>query len=311
MLYKPVSAPRRRREEMANQMTTTTGLPQDPFEGARDDGIPAATAAWLPTVAITSGKGGVGKTSVAVNLAVALARFQARVALLDADYGLGNADILLGVNGELTLEHIVSGRATIDQVMVAAPGGVRLLPAATGAQELTSLTCEQRGRLHAALAELADTTDVLLVDTATGIADNVVSWLETADQVLVVTSPDPAAVVDAYAVIKLIQRLDPAKRLEILVNDVSDEAEARSVHARLDAAVREFLRTELELFGHVVHDPALADAVRRREPIVTLHPDAPASRCFRRLARKLLRRLQTPTAARTQVRTKALEPVAG
>ena len=289
---------------------TRTSSPHDPYAGAHNDEA-SDPAAWLPTVAVTSGKGGVGKTSVVVNLAVAMARFEARVALLDADYGLGNADIMLGVAGEYTMEHVVGGRATLDQVIVTAPGGVRLLPAATGAQELTSLTCEQRGRLHSALSELAGSTDLLLIDTATGISDNVVSWLEAADDVLVVTSPDPTAIVDAYAVLKLVQRLDPAKRLQLLVNEVSDEAEARVVHARLDAAVREFLRSRLELFGHVVHDPALAEAVRRREPIVTLHPDAPASRCFRRLARKLLRRLQTPAKSRTQVRSRSLEPVAG
>jgi flagellar biosynthesis protein FlhG len=277
--------------------------PRAETEGGRHRRAPSGS---VRTIAVTSGKGGVGKTSVVINLAVALAEKGVRVAILDADYGLGNIDILLGLEAERTLEDVLRGHLSLDRVLLEGPAGVRILPAANGVQDLTSLTNEQQLRLRAALSGLAGSTDVLLVDTATGISDNVVTWLRAADEVLVVTSPDPAAIVDAYAVFKLLVRIDADKPLALLVNLSRDEEEAAAVHEGIAAAVREFLHGELPLFGHVVRDPALEEAARRRHPIVTLRPSSPASRCFRRLARALL--AGPPSPARAEEQASLLAP---
>jgi flagellar biosynthesis protein FlhG len=165
----------------------------------------------------------------------------------------------------------------------------------------------QSSRLQSAVADLTAASDVLLVDTATGISDNVVSWLQAANEVLVVTSPDPAAIVDAYAVLKLLAGLDSRRRLLLLVNNVRDEQEASAVHQRLESAVCEFLHTNLVAFGHVLRDPLLQEAVRRRQPIVTFLPDSPSSACFTRLARRLL--AEAPGTTRIAPRTEPAELV--
>jgi flagellar biosynthesis protein FlhG len=275
----------------------------------QQEAAPPPEPGGLRTVAVTSGKGGVGKTSVVVNLAVACARLGARVTLLDADYGLGNVDIYLGLNSENTLEGLLRGRQDLGAVLRDGPEGVRILPASTGAQDLTCLTHEQQQRLSSGLRGLAASTDLLLVDTATGISDNVVAWLEAADEVLLVTSPDPAAIVDAYAVVKLLARMDAGKELSLLVNKVRNRHEAVAVHDGLRVAVREFLDRELDFFGHVLRDGLLEEAVRHRQPVVTYLPEAPASRCFRRLAGRLVASTAVRATPAEEADEALLEPV--
>jgi flagellar biosynthesis protein FlhG len=250
----------------------------------------------MVTLSITSGKGGVGKTNVVVNLAVALARLRHRVVVLDADFGLGNVDVLLGLAPTSHLGHVLSGDKSIREVIVEGPEGIHIIPASSGLRELTVLGDTHWQRLEAGLRELALDYDFLLVDTAAGIADNVIDLLATTDRVLIVTSPEPTAVVDAYAVIKVLTATGVQTELGVLVNDARDADEASAVFRQLQVAAERFLNRRVHSYGFVAHDPAVREAVCLQQPVVFQHPQSPASLCFRLLATRVagLRPLGAP-----------------
>lgn len=239
------------------------------------------------SIAVTSGKGGVGKTNVVVNLAVALARLHHRVVVLDADFGLGNVDVLLGLAPQFHIGHVLAGEKTLKDVMVTGPLGVQIIPASSGLRDLAQLTARQRQRLSQTVTALCAEYDFLLIDTASGISDNVIEMIRGTQLALVVTSVDPTAVVDAYAMVKLLTRSDPKLHIGLLVNDARDSDDAQMVHTQLDIAATRFLQRRLQYFGHIAHDPALRDAVLVQRPVVDHQPQAASSRCFRSLACRL------------------------
>ncbi len=239
------------------------------------------------TLAVTSGKGGVGKTNVVVNLAVALSRLQKRVAILDADFGLGNVDVLLGLAPPCHLGHLLDGERSIREIMVEGPTGVSIIPAGSGLQELTSLTRSQWDRLNAAFDSITDELDYLLIDTAAGVSDNVLELLTASQKVLVVTSLEPTAMVDAYALIKILTLTDSRKPIGLLVNGARDADEADLVFKQLDMAATRFLHRRLQYYGFIEHDPAVREAVLIQRPIVSHLPQSPASRSFRILASRI------------------------
>jgi len=238
-------------------------------------------------IAITSGKGGVGKTNVVINLAASLARLGHRVGILDADFGLGNIDVMLGLTPPYHLGHFLTGEKDIDEIVVEGPLGIRIIPAGTGIRALTALTPEQWRRLEIVIRRVSAGLDFLLIDTAAGISDNVVELLLLAERVVVVTSFEPTAVVDAYAVIKILTAADPNKELGLVVNAARDADDAGLVFRQLDIASSRFLRRGLRYYGFVVQDSAVRDAVLAQRPIVDHLPQAPASRCFRILASRV------------------------
>ncbi len=239
------------------------------------------------TIAVTSGKGGVGKTNVVVNLAVSLARLHHRVVVLDADFGLGNVDVLLGLAPQYHIGHVLTGERSLQDVMVPGPLGIQIIPASSGLRELAALTGRQRRRLSEAVEQLCGGFDFLLVDTAAGISDNVIEMVRGSHLALVVTSVDPTAVVDAYAMVKLLTRSDARLELGVLVNDARDSDDAQLVHTQLEIAATRFLQRRIAYYGHIAHDPALRDAVLVQRPVVDHEPQAPSSRCFRSLACRL------------------------
>jgi flagellar biosynthesis protein FlhG len=241
----------------------------------------------LVSIAITSGKGGVGKTNVAINLAVSLARLRHRVAILDADFGLGNVDVLLGLAPSAHIGHVLTGEKKIAEVLVAGPRGVQVIPASSGIAQLTALTGAQWDRLGEALDEIAEDFDYLIIDTGAGISGNVIDAIHIASRVLVVTSLEPTAVVDAYALIKLLTTSDPAQEIGLVVNNARDASEAQLVFAQLEVAASRFLKRRITYFGFIAHDPAIRDAALVQRPIVDHLPQSPASRCFRILASRL------------------------
>ncbi|MHC4995771.1 MAG: MinD/ParA family protein [Planctomycetota bacterium] len=238
-------------------------------------------------IAITSGKGGVGKTNVAVNLAARLAKMGRRVALLDADMGMANADVLCNVSARGNLAHVVAGRKTLPQIMIEAPGGFVLIPGASGLAQMASLSEFERARIINLFRKLQQDHDLLIIDTGAGIGANVLSFLLTADELLVVSTPEPTAVTDAYALIKAVSRKRENVPVSLLVNMSHDRDEGRRVYERVAAVCRRFLGLPLTDAGHVVHDPRVGAAVRRRTPFVLDAPDSPASRCVQQLAHKL------------------------
>jgi flagellar biosynthesis protein FlhG len=239
------------------------------------------------TITVTSGKGGVGKTNVVVNLAVALARLHHRVAVLDADFGLGNVDVLLGLAPPYHIGHVLTGERTLAEIMVTGPLGIQIIPASSGSKELTALTPRQRRRLTEALETLRETFDFLLIDTAAGISDNVLDTARGSSLALVVTSVDPTAVVDAYAMVKLLTKHDARLEIGLIVNDSRDSDDAQLVHTQLDIAATRFLQRRLHYYGHISHDEALRTAVLVQRPVVDHEPQAPSSRCFRSIACRL------------------------
>jgi flagellar biosynthesis protein FlhG len=246
------------------------------------------------TLAVTSGKGGVGKTSVSVNLAVQLAQMGRRVILLDADLGTANADVICNLNAPRNLSHVVAGRCSLHEALVDAPGGFRLIAGASGLSQMAALGDFERARLMDQMRVLEDEADLILIDTGAGVGPNVLGFLVAVDQVLVVTTPEPTAITDAYAVIKTACRQSSELDLRLLVNQVRDEREARGVHDRVAGVCRRFLNVTPRYAGYVLSDARVPHAVRRRQPFVLEHPASPASMCVHRLAHRIDRHAATP-----------------
>lgn len=238
-------------------------------------------------IAVTSGKGGVGKTNVVVNVGVALARLGHRVGIVDADFGLGNVDVLLGLTPETHVGHLLAGEKGLADVVLRGPRGVQIVPASSGLQALTALTPAQRGRLHEAIDLLGRDLDFVLIDTASGISDNVMEMLHLAGRVVVVTSLEPCAVVDAYATTKILCTSAPDKEIGVVVNSVRDGDEAALAFRQLDMAATRFLGRRLRYYGFVTADPLMRESVVVQRAIVDHLPQAPAARCFRILASRI------------------------
>lgn len=247
-----------------------------------------ATPAPLATVvAVTSGKGGVGKTSVTVNLGLSLARLGYRVGVIDADFGLGNVDVMLGLTPHSHIGHLLSGEKTLDDIILNGPLGLRVIPASSGLQSLTSMTAMQRRQLLAALDAFRTRLDFLLIDTAAGISDNVIETLRLAERIALVTSLEPSAVVDAYATAKVLTQTTPQTEIGVVVNGVRDGDEAGLAYKQLDVAATRFLGRSLRYYGFIAEDRAVRDSVLVQRAVVDHVPQSPASRCFRILASRL------------------------
>ena len=238
-------------------------------------------------LAITSGKGGVGKTNLAVNLSLALTREGRRVTLIDFDLGLANADLLMDLTPRTNLQSVISGRKTIREVMLQTPEGLRLVPGASGVERLANLSDTERQNLVESLEELHQDTDFIIFDTGAGISKNTTAFLGAADDVVVVTVPEPPAVLDAYAVIKLLSAQEDRGRVGLVVNMAGSRKEAERFSRGVTSTAYRMLNIYVEDFGFVLADPAVGRAVRTRRPFVTADPQAPASRCVRALARRL------------------------
>jgi flagellar biosynthesis protein FlhG len=238
-------------------------------------------------MAIASGKGGVGKTNVVAGLAMTLAQLGQRVVVLDADFGLANLDILLGLTPEFTLEHVLRGEKLMEEILLDGPFGIKIIPASSGIQELTRLDASAELRLVQGLQRISQNNDWLLIDTAAGIHDSVIKLLMAAQEVLLITTPEPTALVDVYAMVKVVHLRDATKPLWLLVNNAQSEEEAEETIEQLQAATQRFLNRELKVLGMVPTDPFILQSVRQQRGVVDLFPQAPASRAFQTAARRL------------------------
>jgi flagellar biosynthesis protein FlhG len=239
-------------------------------------------------IAVTSGKGGVGKSNVAVNLAVALSMRGLRVCLVDGDLGLANADILCNLSPRLTLEHVMAGQCRLADAMLLAPGGFRLIPGASGVTRLADMGPSQRQSLLRQLAALDRVADFIIIDCGAGISANVIGLAAAASEVLVTTTPEPTALADGYAMVKTLLSNAPESRLRLVVNMTDNEMEAQAVFRRINKVTRMFLQRSIEFGGAIPADESVTDAVRSRVPFVLFAPDNPASQAVRRLAAKMV-----------------------
>jgi flagellar biosynthesis protein FlhG len=249
---------------------------------------PASPLFAARVVAITSGKGGVGKTNVVAGLALALAQQGQRVVVMDADFGLANLDILLGLSPKYTLEHVLRGEKVIEEILLEGPMGIRIIPASSGIQELTRLDTMSELRLVQGLQRVAETADWLLIDTAAGIHDSVLKLLMAAQEVVLVATPEPTSLVDAYAMVKVLHLRDPHKPLWLLVNNGQSVDEAQETVEQLQAVTERFLGKQLQVLGLIPNDPHILQAVRQQRGVVELFPKSPATQAFQALARQLL-----------------------
>jgi flagellar biosynthesis protein FlhG len=241
------------------------------------------------SLAVTSGKGGVGKTNTAANLGLALGRMHQKVVALDANFGLANLDLLLGLDSKGTLEDVLTGGRMLEEIVLEGPGGLRILPAGTGLQELTRLDRATELRLVQGLQRITEDADWLLMDTAAGIHEAVVKLLLAADEVLVVTTPEPAAMVDAYAMVKIVHLRAPRKPLWLLVNQCTGPEEAGEAVDQMQEACERFLGRRLKFLGCVPSDPALLQSVREQRAVLEARPDSPSARAYTACAERLLR----------------------
>ena len=238
----------------------------------------------VQVIAVTGGKGGVGKTNVSVNLGVALAQRGRRVMLLDADLGLANVDVLLGLKPRFTLEHVLAGERELDEIIIEGPAGLRIVPAASGVAGMADLPPAVYGGLIHAFGQLAVDLDVLLVDTAAGVSEAVMSFARAAQEVLVVVCDEPASLADAYALIKLLSTRHGVSRFRVLSNMVRRARDGRELFGKLLAACDQYLDVVLEFAGTVPFDEYLRKSVQRRESVVEAYPRSPAAYALRQLA---------------------------
>ncbi len=235
-------------------------------------------------IAVTSGKGGVGKSTVSINLAIAMAQAGSRVTLLDADLGLANIDVLLGMTPTRNLADVLSGKCSLNDILMQGPGGVRIVPGASGVQRMADLGEAERIGLMRAFSDLEGDMDVMIVDTAAGIAANTLQFCEASQEVLVVVCNNPASITDAYATIKILNQRTRRTRFRVLVNMIQTEAEGREIYRRLLVATDRFLEVALDYAGAIPFDRCVTQAVRRRASVVTSYPASPAGVAFARLA---------------------------
>jgi flagellar biosynthesis protein FlhG len=235
------------------------------------------------TLSFTSGKGGVGKTNIVVNLAVQLAKLRKKVFIIDADLGLANIDILLNIAPEFTIEDVLTGKKNINDIIVEGPLGIHVLPASSGISEMQTLTGKQQMSMLRELSKLHARYDYILIDTGAGIAANVLRFNAAADEICVVTNPEPTAITDAYALMKIMSSKYRVHAFNLIVNQ-SGLQEARDVYTRLTMVLNRFLTAELTLIGYIPHDPGFVLAVKRQEPLSLLQPNAAPARAFRQLA---------------------------
>jgi len=238
----------------------------------------------VQVIAVTGGKGGVGKTSVAVNLATALAARSRRVVLLDGDLGLANADVFLGLSPRYTLAHVLAGERTLDEILVEAPQGFKLIPAAAGAADLAQLGPAEHLGLIRAFSSLAARLDVLIVDTAAGLSHSVLQFSQAAQQVMVVMCDEPASITDAYALIKVLSRNHGVERFRILANQIRLPGGGRELYQRFERVAARFLDVTLEYAGEIPDDDCLRRSVRGQRPVLDEYPSSPAARAFKKLA---------------------------
>ena len=247
----------------------------------------AAAGRVTRILAISSGKGGVGKTNVVVNVAIAMARQNRRVLVLDADLGLANIDVVMGISPRFNLQHVISGQKGLREVVVQTASGIQVISGGSGLADLANLSETQRETLIGSLAELEGMADMMLVDTGAGIGANVLQFILAAQELIVVTTPDPTAITDAYSLIKVVSRLSSDVALRLVVNQVRTAQEAEDISGNIINVARRFLHVEVASYGSLPYDLNLVKAVRRQMPLALAYPNSPASYAFSALAARI------------------------
>ncbi|MGB2681961.1 MAG: MinD/ParA family protein [Candidatus Competibacter sp.] len=264
----------------------------------------AAAAVQQPTshrpvrvICVTSGKGGVGKTNISINLALALSQQQQKVMLLDADLSLANVDVILGLQPHYNLWHVINQERTLEEIILNGPNGIRIIPASSGVKRMAELTPEENAGLVGAFSELNDSVDILLVDTAAGLADSVVTFSQASNDVLLVVCNEPASITDAYAMTKLLSQDYGVDHFQILANRVANAQEGRELFNKLVRVTDRFLDVTLNFCGFIPEDPQLRKAVQAQRAVLEAFPNSRSAEAFHRLATQIIGRWPRPRGA--------------
>ncbi len=241
------------------------------------------------TIAVTSGKGGVGKTSLAVSLSIALARNGSSVTLLDADLGLANINVILGIIPKYNLYHVIKGKKKLKDIVIDVPEGIRIIAGASGFHQLANLDQKQRDDFIHTIAEI-ESDDYLIIDTGAGVGQNVLSFVISADEIIVVTTPEPTAITDAYGIIKSIASQSTDKVIRLIVNRVQSVAEGKRVAQRVINIAGQFLNVKVENLGFVFDDMHVGKSVRNQKPFIISYPKSKAAGCVNMIANRIANR---------------------
>ncbi len=271
--------------EHTDQAQTLRSLGNQLGESPR---ISAGSNRAARVLSVTSGKGGVGKTSVVSNLAVTLGKMGKKVLIIDADLGLANIDVVFGLAPQYNLNHFFSGQHSLTEILVKGPSGVHILPAGSGVQQFTRLDSGHKMRLLEDLETLPGDFDIVLIDTEAGISDNVTYFNQAAQDILVVTSPEPTAITDAYALMKLLSSQYQEKSFSLIVNSVRHTDEALDVYRKLTMVSNRYLDISIDYLGGIPFERKMYEAVRNQKVMVELYPSNKVSLAFEQLGRKLV-----------------------
>ena len=258
----------------------------DQAQGLRE----LASKSYGPTkvIAVTSGKGGVGKSNMVINIGIALAKLRRRVLIVDVDLGLANIETLLGISCDYNVQHVVDGQKKLEDIIVPGASGIRIIPGSSGISRLADLSGKKRKEFINHFARLQGTVDVILVDTMAGISKNVVGFAVAADEILLVTTPEPTSVLDAYAMVKTVFHRQRNANIKVLVNMVNDERQAKRTAHRIESVVKQFLNRRVRTVGYVPLDHHVRQAVMKSRALMELYPNSPAAKSVRTVAARLV-----------------------
>lgn len=243
----------------------------------------------LKTISITSGKGGVGKTNVTLNVAIQLTKLGKKVIILDADLGLANIELLMGISPKYTLEDLIRGRKSIDEILTVGPCGIQFISGGSGVTELIRISDSQLSFFIQNISKLDKIADIILIDTGAGVSNSVLNFVKSTDEIIVVVTPDPSSIMDSYSLIRVLKNdnIDIPK-INIVANRVDNEKEAIETFERISRATTKFLDVDLYNLGYIPYDSYLIKAVKKQEPVTVLYPKSLSSEAFYNIANKIL-----------------------
>ena len=266
---------------------------ENPEQSSVEDGEESAgngRRTATKVIAVASGKGGVGKSNFTVNLAIELSKMGNRVMIMDADLGLANVDILLGINPKYNLSHVINGEKDLRDIITETEYGIKIIASGSGVKELVNLSNQQRDSFIRNLSELEDMVDIMLVDTGAGISKNTLSFIYASDYSIVVTTPEPTALMDAYGLIKVTSMSKNRVPLKLIVNMANSKEEAKEIASRVILLSRRFLNIFVESYGFIYRDKSVLSSVMAQRPFSVLYPSSKASECIKEIAQKISQR---------------------